>query len=74
MLVLTRKENEAIVLHVGNEVISVTVLSVSGDRVRIGVKAPKSIPVHRAEVQRRIHGQGFQPSEVASAPTAAVEK
>ena len=51
MLVLTRKTGESIV--VGNEVV-VTVLEVRGDQVRIGIKAPRSIQVHREEVYREI--------------------
>ncbi|CAB4869212.1 unannotated protein [freshwater metagenome] len=47
MLVLTRKTNESILIGDG---IEVTVLSVSGDKVRIGIQAPREIPVYRNEV------------------------
>ena len=50
MLVLSRKLNESIVI---NYDIVVTVLGVQGDRVRLGIKAPGEIPVHRREVYRR---------------------
>lgn len=47
MLVLTRKTNQSIMI--GDEV-EVTVLAVSGDKVRIGIAAPREIPVFRKEV------------------------
>ena len=51
MLILTRRVGEA--LMIGDEV-TVTVLGVKGSQVRIGVRAPEKIPVHREEVFRRI--------------------
>ena len=51
MLVLTRKTGQSIVIGDG---IEVTVLSVSGDKVRIGVSADKDVPIHRNEVHERI--------------------
>lgn len=47
MLVLSRKTNE--VIHIG-DTIEVTVISITNDRVRLGVKAPDDVPVHRSEV------------------------
>jgi carbon storage regulator len=51
MLILTRRVNES--LMVGDDV-TVTVLSVSGNQVRIGVKAPRHVPVHREEIFEKI--------------------
>lgn len=51
MLILTRRVGET--LMIGEEV-TVTVLGVSGKQVRIGINAPKEIPVHRSEVWDRI--------------------
>lgn len=51
MLILTRRVGET--LMVGDEV-SVTVLGVKGNQVRIGVNAPKDIAVHREEIYQRI--------------------
>ena len=47
MLVLTRRANESIVI--GGEV-TVTVLEIRGDQVRVGITAPRSVAVHREEV------------------------
>ena len=54
MLILMRRVGEAI--YVGDEV-RLTVLGVRGNQVRIGVHAPKHIPVHREEVYHRIKGE-----------------
>lgn len=51
MLILTRRVGEA--LMVGDEV-SVTVLDVKGNQVRIGINAPKDVSVHREEIYLRI--------------------
>jgi carbon storage regulator len=55
MLVLTRKPNQAIVI--GDD-IRIIVLSVDRDQVRIGIEAPKSVTVHRAEVYEEIQRDG----------------
>jgi len=53
MLVLTRRINESIVI---NDDVSVLVVEVRGDRVRLGIEAPKEVGVHRKEVYDAIHG------------------
>jgi carbon storage regulator len=54
MLVLSRKKNESIVI---NNDITVTVVEIRGDKVRLGIVAPKEVPVHRQEVFEAIHGK-----------------
>lgn len=51
MLALSRKLNESIII--GNE-IEVTILEVKGDQVKIGISAPKSIPIYRKEIYLQI--------------------
>lgn len=47
MLVLSREKNECIIIN--NDIV-ITVVEVRGDKVRIGIEAPKEVPVHRKEV------------------------
>jgi carbon storage regulator len=47
MLVLSRKRNESIII---NDNIVVTIVDIRGDRVRLGIEAPKHVTVHRREV------------------------
>ena len=54
MLVLSRKKNESIVIN--NDIV-VTVVEIRGDKVRLGIVAPKDVPVHRQEVYDAINGQ-----------------
>ena len=51
MLVLSRKPNESVFI---NENIVVMVLSIQGDKVRLGIEAPREMPVYRQEVYERI--------------------
>lgn len=54
MLVLTRRSNQSIMI--GDEV-EVTILAVSGEKVRIGISAPDDVPVFRKEVFLRIEAE-----------------
>ena len=70
MLVLTRKSNQSIMI--GDE-IEVSVLSVMGEKVRIGIQAPQKVPVFRKEIYLEIHREatgvttpqdGHQPEKI----------
>ena len=63
MLVLTRKRNESIVI---NDVIRVTVVDIRGDKVRLGIEAPRDISVHRQEVYELIQRQLEQKRQAES--------
>ncbi|MBA4502772.1 carbon storage regulator CsrA [Marinobacterium marinum] len=60
MLILTRRVGET--LMVGDDV-TVTVLGVKGNQVRIGVNAPKDVSVHREEIYQRIQREKSQDNE-----------
>jgi carbon storage regulator len=51
MLVLSRKKNESIVI---NNDIKIVIVEIRGDKVRLGVEAPREVPVHRHEVYEAI--------------------
>jgi carbon storage regulator len=55
MLVLRRKKFESVV--VGDHLVTVTVVAIEGDSVRLGFTADRSIPVHRGEVQHELDGE-----------------
>ena len=67
VLVLTRKSNQSIMI--GDE-IEISVLSVMGDKVRIGIQAPRSIPVYRREVYAAIQREREEELVAAEAPAA----
>jgi carbon storage regulator len=66
MLILTRRVGET--LMVGDEV-SITVLGVKGNQVRIGVNAPKHVAVHREEIYQRIQSEKKQGNQDESEPS-----
>jgi carbon storage regulator len=68
MLVLTRKSNQSIMI--GDE-IEVSVLSVMGEKVRIGIQAPQKVPVFRKEIYLEIHREA---AGVVTAPDGQPEK
>ncbi|MEM9354550.1 MAG: carbon storage regulator CsrA [Planctomycetota bacterium] len=73
MLVLSRKKNESIVI---NDDITIVVVEIRGDKVRLGVEAPKEVPVHRNEVYeaiRRSQDAAEQPPQVETDTTGAAE-
>src|SRR5260221_10523775 len=67
MLVLSRKKNESIVI---NNDITIVVVEIRGDKVRLGVEAPKEVPVHRREVYDAIHPHNNMPGSNVSRSAA----
>lgn len=66
MLILSRKRDEKI--FIGDQIVTITVLDIRGDKVRLGIEAPEDIPVHRQEVYEAIQRAGAeQPPKVAEA-------
>ncbi len=60
MLALSRKVNESIII--GNDV-EITVLEVKGDQVKIGISAPKSVPIYRKEIYLQIREANKEAAE-----------
>ncbi|MCR4314995.1 MAG: carbon storage regulator CsrA [Planctomycetes bacterium] len=64
MLVLSRVKNETIMI--GDDV-EITIVDVKGDKVRVGIKAPKNVPVHRKEVYLAIKEENLRAAEQPAA-------
>lgn len=61
MLVLSRKRDESIVI---NDNITITVVEIRGDKVRLGIQAPREVPIHRSEIHAAIQNeQASQPRD-----------
>ena len=70
MLVLTRKSNQSIMI--GDE-IEVSVLAIMGEKVRIGIQAPRDIPVFRKEVYLEIQDESLTAKQVSADVDAALQ-
>jgi len=68
MLVLSRKKNESIII---NDDITIVVIEIRGDKVRLGIEAPKEVPVHRNEVYEAIRRNVQLESEQNREPGAS---
>ena len=64
MLVLSRKKNESIVI---NNDITIVVVEIRGDKVRLGIEAPQHVPVHRQEVYDAIQRENRRSSQTKPA-------
>ncbi|SFQ39845.1 MULTISPECIES: carbon storage regulator CsrA [Butyrivibrio] len=62
MLALSRKKNEAIII---NNNIEITVLDIRGDQIKLGISAPKEIPIYRKEVYIQIQNENKEATDVA---------
>jgi carbon storage regulator len=69
MLVLSRHRDESIMI--GDNVV-VTIVDIRGDKVRLGINAPKEIPVHRQEVYEAIRRENKQAAKMQPEDTAGV--
>jgi len=73
MLVLSRQRDETIIIGEGDSRIEICVVDIRGDKVRLGVNAPKDVPVHRLEVYNAIKRESRAAAQVkmTDVPTAA---
>ena len=71
MLVLSRKKNESIVI---NDEITIVVVEIRGDKVRLGVEAPREVPVHRREVYEAIQRSQNGETKVETSENEADEE
>ena len=63
MLVLTRRTNESLVI--GHDVV-ITVLEIRGDTVRLGIKAPREVSVHREEIYAKVRTENQRAADVST--------
>ena len=70
MLVLSRKRNESIVI---DDHIVITVVEVRGDKVRLGIEAPREVPIHRSEVHEAIRIEQAKGSDADAAAVTTPE-
>ncbi len=70
MLVLSRKKNESIII---NNDITIVVVEIRGDKVRLGVEAPKEVPVHRREVYEAIKRVEAEQQRASSGADSTIE-
>lgn len=62
MLALTRKKGESLVV---NNNIEITVLEIRGDQIKIGIQAPKEVPIYRKEVYVQIQKENEEATDIA---------
>lgn len=62
MLALARKVNESIII---NDNVEVTVLEIKGDQIKLGINAPKSVPIYRKEIYSQIQDSNKEASNTA---------
>ncbi|HVV35374.1 MAG TPA: carbon storage regulator CsrA [Acidimicrobiales bacterium] len=71
MLVLTRRTNESLII--GHDIV-VTVLEIRGDTVRLGVRAPREVSVHREEIYAKLRNENQAASNVNATDTSFLPK
>lgn len=70
MLVLSRKKNERIII---DENIVITIVEIRGDKVRLGIEAPREVPIHRSEVYEAIQKEQNSISEAENDATELMQ-
>ena len=60
MLALSRKKDEAVII---NDDIEITIIEIKGDQVKIGISAPKSVPIYRKEVYMQIQNANTEAAQ-----------
>lgn len=70
MLILTRRVGETVMI---GEEVSVTILGVKGNQVRVGINAPKNVAVHREEIFERIKSEGHEGAETGQPAVARAD-
>jgi carbon storage regulator len=65
MLILTRRVQEALII---NDNVTITVLSVKGNQVRLGIDAPRDVEVHREEIYHRVKANKAADAESGKSP------
>jgi carbon storage regulator len=70
VLVLTRKKNESIII--GDE-IEITIVDISKGHIKLGIKAPRSITVHRKEVYDAITNENIEAARVSAADVSKIK-
>ncbi len=71
MLVLSRKKDQSIVI--GDD-IEITIIDIQGDQVRIGINAPKNVPIHRKEVYLEIQEENKRAAGSRTLTSAAIRE
>lgn len=69
MLVLSRQKDESIIIGEGEDAIEVMICDIRGDKVRLGIKAPKNVMVHRSEIYKKVQERKAKEAKRAQVTT-----
>ncbi len=74
MLVLSRLRDEDIIIGHGDDAIIIKVVDIRGDKVRLGITAPREVPVHRREVYEAIERENLRDARLAGGIESVAKK